>query len=180
MKHQEVPAFVQKLRQRQARATAAVALEVALLTACRTSEVRGMRWAEVHGNIWTIPAHRMKAREEHRVPLSNRVLELLARQNEYAAGSPFVFTGYFRNQPLAEKSMLRLLKTMNVDVTVHGFRSSFRNWVAENKSTFDFAAAEMCLAHTVGNKNSQAYLTSDLLDKRKVIMDAWAQYLEGV
>ena len=96
-----------------------------------------------------------------------------------AFDSGFVFTGYKRHQALAGRSMYRLLCDMGIKTTVHGFRSSFRDWCADHKSNFDFAAVEMCLAHTVGSTTVRSYLHTDLLDKRRVIMEAWASYCGG-
>jgi integrase len=129
----DVPEFVRALRQRQAGSTAAVALELVILTGSRSSEVLEMRWAEIVGDIWTIPAPRMKPRKEHRVPLSDRALALIDLQRQSSCGSPYVFTGYSQD-PLTKQTMLDQLYKMGFkgQTTVHGFRSSFRDWCAEN------------------------------------------------
>jgi integrase len=183
MPYRDVRAFVQELRLRQGRATAAVALEFCILTGTRTSETLKAQWSEfdLDNKTWTIPAERMgKTGEQWRVPLPARAMQLLALQNQYRADGRYVFFGYRRDRPLADRSMRTLLqKTLGRSETVHGFRASLRNWIGEHKSNFDFAAAEMCLAHLVGTKVTRAYLRTDLLDKRREILDAWADYCAG-
>jgi integrase len=176
MPYQQVPKFIRELRPHQNRSTTAVALEFCILNASRPGEVRGMQWSEIDWDqkLWTIPAGRMKARKEHRVPLSDRAMELLTRQKEYANGSPFVFTGY-NGTSLDDTAMRKFLRDMGVPFTVHGFRTSFRNWAAE-ETDFDFYAVEMCIAHSVGNAVTRAYLRGDALKKRREIMQAWASY----
>jgi integrase len=174
MPYQQVPRFMRELRQHQNRSTAAVALEFCILTASRPGEVRGMQWSEVEAPIWTIPTERMKARKEHRVPLSDRALELLTRQKDYSNGSPFVFTGY-NGISLDDTSLRKFLRGMGVPFTVHGFRTTFRTWAAE-QTDFDFYVVEMCLAHSVGNAVTRAYLRGDALEKRRIIMQAWADF----
>jgi integrase len=176
MDYQKVPSFISRLQ--QMRCTSAAALECVILTACRTGEVREMQWAEIDWDkrTWTIPAHRMKTRTEHVVPLSDRVLELLRREQEHANGSPYVFLGRYRTGPLDNKTMLRLLNDMGENVTVHGFRTSFRTW-AQEQTTFDFYAVEMCLSHSVGSAVTRAYLRGNALDKRREIMTAWASFV---
>jgi integrase len=170
-----VPAFIQRLR--QSRSASAVALECVILTACRTSEIRCMAWPEISWNqcLLTIPAARMKTRTEHTVPLCDRMMELLRREQERSNRSPYVFTGRNAGQPLDEKAIRALLRDMGEQVTVHGFRSSFRSWAAE-QTTFDFYAVEMCLSHSVGSAVTQAYLRGNAIDKRRPIMDAWSVY----
>jgi integrase len=177
MSYIDVPQFLQRLR--QMRCTSAAALECVVLTACRTGEVRGMRWDEIdwQQRTWTIPAHRMKTRIEHTIPLSDRVLELLRREQEHANGSPYVFLGRYRTGPLDNKTMLRLLKNMGEDVTVHGFRSAVKTWALEKGYRWD--AVELCLGHRVGSKVAQCYLRGTAIEERRTIMSAWAEYCEG-
>jgi integrase len=177
MPYTDVPAFVQALRQRQGRATGAVCLEFVILTASRSSEALKMRWSELdwEQKLWNIPAERTKARREHRVPLSDRAIELLARQKEHSTGGPFVFTGYSQ-APLAEKAMLLAMRKMGASATVHGFRSAFRDWAGDT-TTFARETIEECLAHKVGNAVENAYRRSDALQKRRQIVDAWAAYI---
>jgi integrase len=176
MSYGEMPTFVQALRQAQRKSTSAVVLEFIIFTACRSGEALGMQWSEVKDNVWTIPAERTRARKEHRIPLSSRVVELLTRQKEYSTGSPYVFTGRGGQKPLEEKNLRSQLYGMGFKdtATVHGFRSSFRTWCAE--TGVDFQTAEMCLAHSIGSKTAAAYYRTDLLEKRREIMQAWASY----
>jgi integrase len=175
--HQEIPEFMREVRRRQERSVSAWALEFAILCAGRTSEALEIRWDEIDWDqkVWNIPAERMKARKKHRVPLSNRAMEIVTRREEYRSGD-FVFTGNSDNKPLSEKSLRAELYAMGFKgrVTVHGFRKSFRNWAAENK--FDFTASEICIAHAAGSKVQRTYLTTDMLDERRDIMQAWADY----
>jgi integrase len=172
----ELPEFLRKLWPRQG--TGAVALEFAILTVCRTSEVLKMKWDEFdpHQRVWTIPAARMKAREAHRVPLCGRAMELLARRNEQRNGSEFVFTGY-STKALADKSMILLLRNMGVTDTVHGFRSSFSDWAYDKKFAPD--TVEACLAHQVGTKVKRAYRRGDDFENRRPLMEAWSSYCGG-
>jgi integrase len=178
MDYAQVPTFLQRLR--KSRSTSAVALECVILTACRTSEIRCMAWPEISWNqcLLTIPAHRMKTRAEHTVPLSNRVMDLLRREQERSNGSPYVFLG--RNQTLLDERAIRsLLRDMGESITVHGFRSTFRTWAAE-QTNFDFYAVEMCLSHSVGNAVTQAYLRGNAIEKRREIMTAWSAYCGSI
>jgi integrase len=176
MPYQQVPKFIREVRQHQNRSTTAVALEFCILNASRPGEVRGMQWSEIdwEQKLWNIPAGRMKARKEHRIPLSARARELLTRQKEYSNGSPFVFTGY-NGISLDDTSLRKFLRGMGVPFTVHGFRTSFRNWAAE-QTDFDFYAVEMCIAHSVGSAVTRAYLRGDALEKRRLIMQEWAKF----
>jgi integrase len=178
MPYEEVAALVAKLRQREA--TAALALELCILTAARSGEILGMRWPEIdfEKKIWTVPAQRMKAGREHRVPLSPRAVAIL-RQLEKLKGGEFVFTGRARNKPLSNMAMEMVLRRMKIEgATVHGFRSSFRDW-AGNVSHFPREVTETALAHVIGDKAEQAYRRSDALEKRRKLMEAWASYCEA-
>jgi integrase len=177
MPYEEVAAFVSQLREREA--TAAFALEFCILTAARSGEVLGARWPEfdLDKKIWTVPANRMKAGREHRVPLSGRAVSILKQMAKVKSGD-FVFPGQARNKPLSNMAMKMVLRRMNLDnVTVHGFRSSFRDW-AGNVSNFPREITETALAHVVGDKAEQAYRRSDALEKRRKLMEAWAAYCE--
>jgi integrase len=170
----EIPAFVTALRGRDA--VAARALEFAILTAARTSEVLGAKWSEIDSDarLWVIPAERMKAGREHRVPLADRALEIIknmmaSKQNDY------VFYGD-RRATLSNMSLLMLLRRMGrEDITTHGFRSTFRDWVAE-QTDCPSAVAEMALAHSIGNAVEAAYRRGDMLDKRRPLMARWEKY----
>ena len=167
-----VPDLVEALQKRKA--VAALALEFTILTASRTGEVLGARWAEfdLGKAIWTVPAERMKAGREHRVPLSPRSVEILGQVQQL--GSDWVFPGAKGGQ-LSGMAMSMLLRRMKVDVTVHGFRSSFRDWAAEC-TAFPHEVCEMALAHTIGNKGEAAYRRGDLFEKRRRLMDEWAGF----
>jgi integrase len=175
MPYEDVAAFLVELHKRQSEA--ALALELCILTAARSGEILGMRWSEIDpdAKIWTVPAIRMKAGREHRVPLSPRTAGIL-RHLEQMKGGDFVFPGQTRGKPLSNMAMEMLLRRMKVnDATVHGFRSSFRDW-AGNVSNFPRELIETALAHVIGDKAEQAYRRSDALDKRRQLMDAWAVY----
>jgi integrase len=177
MPYEEVAAFIARLRKRAA--TSALALELCILTAARSGETLGMRWSEIDldKKIWTVPANRMKAGREHRVPLSSRAAAVL-RQLEKVRTGGFVFPGHARNKPLSNMSMEMVLRRTKIEgATVHGFRSSFRDW-AGNVSNFPREVVETALAHVIGNKAEQAYRRSDALEKRRNLMEAWAAYCE--
>jgi integrase len=177
----EIAAFMTALQQQEG--TAARALEFTVLTAARTGEVLGARWSEidVRTKIWIVPAERMKARREHRVPLSKRALAILGNMTAgHAAGQGetegFVFPGAKRGAPLSNMAFLMLLRRMGRDdLTAHGFRSTFRDWAAE-RTAFPAEVAEMALAHTVGDKVEAAYRRGDLFEKRRRLIEAWAAF----
>ncbi len=178
MRYQDVPAFIAKLRERDA--VAALALEFAILTATRSGEVLGALWAEIDldAKVWTIPPERMKAAREHRVPVSDRGVAIL-KQMETARTGDFVFPGQRADKPLSVMAMEMVLRRMGVeDATVHGFRSAFRDW-AGNETHFPRELAEHALAHVIGDKAEQAYRRSDALARRRELMDAWARHCEG-
>ncbi|MDO8397397.1 MAG: tyrosine-type recombinase/integrase [Bradyrhizobium sp.] len=177
MPYEEVAGFVAELRNREA--SAALALEICILTAARSGEILGMRWQEINFDkkVWTVPADRMKAGREHRVPLSPRAVAIL-RKLERVKDGEFVFAGQARNKPLSNMAMEMVLRRMKVDnATVHGFRSSFRDW-AGNVSNFPREITETALAHVIGDKAEQAYRRGDALEKRRKLMEAWAGYCE--
>jgi integrase len=180
MPYTEVPAFMAKLRLRHEDATAAVALELLILTACRAQEVRLMRWSEIDWDqkVWTLPAPRTKQRTRHRVPLTDRMLEILRAQEELYQGSEYVFNGY-SNAPLAEKALLRYLRdSMGIkDYVIHGFRSSFSAWAYET-SEFKDHLIEQSLGHAWGSKTTRAYFRSDALEARRPLMEAWSRYCD--
>ena len=176
MPFMDLPEFFEKLKDR--RSTAALALEFLILTAARTSEVLEAQWSEIdfEQRIWTIPALRMKASKEHRVPLSQSAVELL-NVLKRDGQSNYVFPGQKPNKPLSGMSMTMLLRRMGaIDVTVHGFRSSFRDWVGE-KTAFPREVAEAALAHEIGSKTERAYRRGDAIEKRRTMMQDWADFL---
>jgi integrase len=174
----EVPAFMADLRGRDS--VSARALEFAILTAARTSETIEARWSEfdLKTKVWTVPPERMKAGKQHRVPLSDRavqILEGLPREH----GSEFVFVSRSKaKQPLSNMAMLELLRGMRPGLTVHGMRSSFRDW-AGDRTSFPKEVIEHCLAHQITDAAEAAYRRSDALQKRRQIMNAWSAYCEG-
>lgn len=173
--YQEIGAFMAELRRQDG--IAARALEFTILTASRTGEVVGARWDEINRaeRIWTIPAERMKSGREHRVPISGAALTIVDAMAEVRQGK-FVFPGNTATQPLSNMAMLMLLRRMNrPDLTVHGFRSTFRDWAAE-RSAFAAEVAEMALAHTVADAVERAYRRGDLFQKRQQLAEAWASY----
>jgi integrase len=175
MPYEHVAAFIASLQKRAA--LASLALELCILTAARSGEILGMQWSELDldRRIWTVPANRMKAGREHRVPLSPRAVAIL-RQLEELKTSDFVFPGQAHNKPLSNMAMEMVLRRMKIEnATVHGFRSSFRDW-AGNVSSFPREVAETALAHVIGDKAEQAYRRGDALEKRRKLMDAWCGY----
>ncbi len=170
----ELPAFMVQLKARDA--VAARALEFAILTAARTSEVLGAKWSEIDldARVWTIAAGRMKAGREHRVPLADRAIQVI-RNMETSKQNDHIFYGDQR-ATLSNMSLLMLLRRMGRnDITSHGFRSTFRDWVAE-QTDCPSAVAEMALAHSIGNAVEAAYRRGDLFEKRRVLMSKWAAY----
>lgn len=177
MPFDDVPEFIGQLRDREA--TAAMALEFLVLTAARSGEVLGARWVEFDSaaKVWTIPATRMKAGREHRVPLPGRAMAIIERLAECRTGE-FVFPGQRPDKPLSGMSMEMLLRRMKAGgVTVHGFRSAFRDWCGE-ATTFPREIAEAALAHVAGDATERAYRRGDALEKRRKLMEAWAAFCE--
>ena len=175
MSYTDVAAFMVALREREA--VAAQALEFVILTAARSGEVLRARWEEfdLDGAVWTVPAIRMKAGREHRVPLSKRALRVVKDMHEVREGD-FVFPGQKAGAPLSIMALEMVLRRMKLDdVTVHGFRSSFRDWTAEC-TNFPNEVCEAALAHVIENKAEAAYRRGDLFDKRRKLMESWATY----
>jgi integrase len=175
MSYGDVPAFIDDLQSRGA--TAALALEFTILTAARRGEVLGARLDEfdLERAVWTVPAHRMKAGREHRVPLSGRALAIVKALRQ-AEGRKYVFAGHKPGKPLSGEALGMVLRRMKLDdVTVHGFRSAFRDWAAEC-TNFTNEVCEAALAHTVTNRVEAAYRRGDLFEKRRKLMDAWAAF----
>lgn len=176
MGYANVPAFVVRLRSLEA--MAARSLEFLILTAARSGETLGARWSEfdLDQMVWAVPATRMKAGRPHRVPLSSRATELLT-ELRLSSQSEFVFPGQRPGRPLSGMAMEMLLRRMKLDdVTVHGFRSSFRDWAGE-ESAFPREIAEAALAHVVGDATERAYRRGDALAKRRELMESWCEYV---
>ena len=177
MAYSDVPTFMGRLREREA--LAALALEFGILTAARSGEVLGATWGEMDlkAKMWAVPAKRMKAGREHRVALSGRALAIL-KQVEPLRDGELVFPGRKEGRPLSSMAMVMLLRRMAVtDATVHGFRSSFRDW-AGNETSFLREILEQALAHVIGDQAEQAYRRGDALERRRALMEAWASYCE--
>lgn len=173
----EVGAFMGDLREAEGRG--ARALQFLILTAARSGEVRGAKWSEIdkHAKVWTIPAARMKAGKEHRVPLSDATIELLDSL-EREVTNELVFPAP-RGGMLSDMTLMAVLRRMQVPCTVHGFRSTFRDWAAE-RTNYPHEVAEMALAHAIGNKVEAAYRRGDLFEKRRRMMDDWAKFCSKV
>jgi integrase len=176
--YDKLPGFLLKIRQRDA--VAARALEFAILTAARTGEVLGAHWEEIdlETKIWTIPASRMKAGREHRVPMATAALAI-AKRLKAIRQNDFVFPGERWNKPLSNMSMLMMLRRIGrEDLTVHGFRSTFRDWAAE-QTNFPREVAEAALAHVIADRTEAAYRRGDLFEKRRRLMGAWATHCQA-
>jgi integrase len=157
---------------------AAEALQFTILTAARTNETLLAQWPEfdLEEAAWTVPGERMKSGAEHRVPLSKPTLVLLKARHKATGGKGFVFPGERPRKPLSDMSMLMLLERMGRDaLTVHGFRSTFRDWV-EEETSFTRNVAEKALAHAVRDDTERSYQRGDLFEKRRKLMDAWARF----
>jgi integrase len=175
--YDDVPAFVQRLRTGPGAEPVKLALELLVLTAVRTSELVNARWDEfdLEARLWIVPANRMKAGREHRVPLSPRAGEILERARVLAAGSPYVFPGRSGRKPLSNMAFLMMLRRMGEDATAHGFRSAFRDWAAE-RTNFAREVCELALAHAIPDRVEAAYRRGDLLEKRRMLMEQWAAF----
>ncbi len=174
----EVPSFIRELRNREG--IAALALEFTILTAARSGEVREATWSEIdlRGGVWTAPAERMKAGRMHRVPLSSRAVEILERVRRLArVDDDYLFPGQKLGKPLSDMTLTAVLRRMGRgDLTVHGFRSTFRDWAGQR---FPREVCEMALAHTVRNKVEVAYARSDVFERRIRPMEESAMFCEG-
>lgn len=170
-----IPAFMSALREQNG--LGAKALEFLVLTAARSGEVRGATWDEMDldAAVWTIPANRMKAGKEHRVPLSPTAIKLL-RALPRIEGATLVFPS-IKNTPLSDMTLTGVLRRMNIAAVPHGFRSTFRDWAAE-RTSFPNHVVEMALAHAIGNKVEAAYRRGDLFAKRIRMMEAWAKFCD--
>ena len=175
--HGELSAALIKVRNSGAYVGGRLALEFMVLTAVRSNEVRGATWDEIEDDVWTIPASRMKGKREHRVPLSGRALEILGEARKLHDDAGFVFRAA-RGGRIAASVFGTLLRGLGLDCTPHGMRSSFRDWCSEVGVARE--VAEAALAHAVKNKVEAAYARSDLLDRRREVMEDWAGYLAGL
>jgi integrase len=180
LSYKEVPSFVASLKASGLSEQVRLAFEFLILTASRTNEVLGMTWSEVSTDerVWTVPPERMKAKRSHRVPLSSRAVEILSAAKPLALGSRYVFPSHSSNKPLSNMVFLMALRRMKIDVTAHGFRSSFLDWASE-QTNFAREVCEAALAHTIRNKVEAAYRRGDLFEKRRQLMEAWAEFVQS-
>ena len=169
--YDEIPEFMGKLREIEG--LSAMALEFTILNASRTSEVLLAKRDEVQGNVWTIPSNRMKAGKQHQVPLCQRSLDLMLIAQHLDRESQHIFS--LNGKPLSGMAMLMTVRRMQSGLTVHGFRSTFRDWVSE-ETDHSPEVAEMALAHTIGNKVEKAYRRGNLLERRRILMQDWEKY----
>ncbi len=176
MPYEDVPAFVSALRMGN-RSVTKLGLEFLILTCARTGEVLGATWPEFNldAGVWTIPAQRMKAEREHRVPLTARAIEVLREAGVLNPQATFVFPGLRAGQA-SNMTFLTHMRRLGLTATPHGFRSSFRDWAAETTSHANHVV-EMALAHAVGDKVEAAYRRGDLFEKRRLLMEEWTRYL---
>lgn len=176
--YQKVPAFLETLRAADSGEVVKLAFEFTILCASRTSETLNATWAEIDfdGKTWTIPAARMKAGAEHRVPLSERAISILERAQSLSDGGSYVFPGRSKGKPLSNMVFLMALRRMERgDLTAHGFRSTFRDWAAE-RTNFPRAVCESALAHTLRDKTEAAYNRTDLFERRRELMASWSKF----
>ena len=175
----KIHTFIKELRQQKG--SSSLALEFMVLTAARTSEVIKATWSEIDlaGQVWTIPANRMKAGREHRVPLSKRAIKILLSIKTGGNSTEYIFPGWKIGSCLSNGAMLVLMDKMNYgEYTPHGMRSCFRDWTSEVARGFQNETLELALAHTIKNKSEQAYRRGDQLELRRALMDKWAEYIE--
>ena len=184
MPWREVPTFITDIGDTlKATETVLLTIEFLILTAARSGEVRGARWSEfdLDERVWLIPADRMKAGRKHRIPLSGRAVEILEHMSAFrrtAEPGALVFEGQKLGRPLSDMSLTMPIRRAGLPITVHGFRSSFRDWCAEATST-PREIAEACLAHAVRNAAEAAYARTDHFDKRRGVMDVWGSFCTG-
>lgn len=176
----DVPTFMTELRARDADTVTKLAFEFLILTAGRTGEVIHASWTEIDfdAQTWTVPKERMKAGVEHVVPLSDRAMVILQELQELTGDGTLMFPSRSGDKPISNMAFLMLLRRMKLNITAHGFRSTFRDWASE-RTSFPSEVVEMALAHTITNKVEAAYRRGNLLDKRREVMNAWAAFAEG-
>lgn len=176
--YSEVASCIEAVWASGAGETTKLAFEFLVLTASRSGEVRMARWDEVNldQGEWVIPAERMKAKKEHRVPLSDRCIEILHEAQRYDDGSGLVFPGTQKGKPLSDMTLSKLVKELGFKADVHGFRTSFKTW-AQERTNFPREVSEAALAHTIKDKAEAAYARSDLFEKRVSLMNLWTEFL---
>ena len=175
----ELPMALQLVRESTASPSVKLAFELLALTACRSGEVRGMTWDEVDmaNSTWVIPGDRMKARRPHRVPLSGRALAVLREARSLTEADGLVFPAPRTREVLSDMVFTTMLRRLEIDCVPHGLRSTFRDWVSEQTDA-PHAVMETALAHSVGNATEAAYARSDLLERRRALMEQWGEYLQ--
>ncbi len=176
--YDKVAGCINTVRNSDAGKSTKLALELLVLTACRSGEVRNALWDEINLEMaeWIIPAERMKAKREHRIPLTNRCIAILQDAKQLGDGSGLVFPGTQYGKPLSDMTLSKLVKGLGFKADVHGFRTSFKTWTQE-QTNFPREVSEMALAHSIKDKAEAAYARSDLFEKRRKLMDSWCQYL---
>jgi integrase len=174
--YDKVSEFLDALKASNAGDATKLALELVILTASRSGEVRLAEWSEIDLDqaLWTRPAHRMKSKKEHRVPLSPRAVDVLSEARKFGSGEGLVFPGTKYGKPLSDMTLSKLTKALGYDVDVHGFRTSFKTWTQERTNT-PRDVSEAALAHTVKDKAEAAYARSDFFDKRRKLMERWGE-----
>ena len=181
MPYAEVPGFAAELRKASCSESIKLALEFLILTAARTGEILGAKWSEIdlEAATWTVPDERMKAGRSHRVPLSDRAIAILEAARKLTGKKPgtYVFPAPRKDAPLSHRSLATVMQRMGIKATVHGFRSSFRDW-AEERTNFSRRTCEAALAHTVKGVEGD-YMRSDLFDKRRELMQSWAMHVSS-
>ena len=176
----KVPAALQQVRESTADTVTKLAFEFMVLTAARAGEVRGAEWSEIdlETATWTVPAASMKARREHRVPLSNGALAILKEAKGLSDGKGLIFPNKRSGKPISNMGLTRMLERLEISAVSHGFRSSFKDWTIEETST-SWAVAESALAHNLGNSTEVAYARSDLFVKHRFLMEQWDSFLSS-
>jgi integrase len=179
--YSELPSFIQVLREKGGAVPAKLAFEFMILTAMRTSEVLFAKWSEfvLDDKVWIVPAERMKMKEEHRVPLSQRCIEILQQVRQVSGGGEYVFPNRQGKQLSTMVFLMALRRMGRNDITPHGFRSSFRDW-AEERTNFKPSVIEAALAHKVADKVEAAYRRTKLFTQRIPLMDAWTRFVVSV
>ena len=182
--YEKVARCLERIKASAARPTTKLALEFLILTAARSGEVRGAKWSEISlqggpdGPVWVVPAERMKAGVDHRVPLSSSAVAVIEHARLHSDGSDLIFSGSVQGKMMSDATMRKLINEIGFAVDVHGFRTSFKSWAVE-KTSFSNQTSEAALAHTIQNKAEAAYNRSDLFEKRKTLMEMWGRFLQN-
>ena len=178
--YKQVTEALNKIKESSSDQVTRLAFEFLVLTAAKSQEVRLARWSEVdwEEDLWTIPEERMKARREHKVPLSPRAVQILVEARQLGGeASDLIFPSYKKEKPLSLMTFTTLLRRLEIPAVPHGFRSSFKDWCSEEMGEGYEIASEMALAHNVGDATRGAYARTELLGPRRVLMEAWSRFL---